>query len=79
MGGRAGECVCNVMKERAEQEEVGAGREEGGEGVKERGAGREGGRERVCKKAQRSGRDRMQQGGRERERRGGGEGQRERT
>lgn len=38
------ECVCNVMKERTEQEEVGAGRAEGGEGVKERGAGRGGGR-----------------------------------
>jgi len=37
-------CVCNVMKERTEQEEVGAGREEGGEGVEERGAGRGGGR-----------------------------------
>lgn len=38
------ECVCNVMKERTEQEEVGAGRAEGGEGVKDRGAGRGGGR-----------------------------------
>lgn len=44
--GRRGVCVfvCNVMKERTRQGEVGAGREEGGEGVKERGAVRGGGR-----------------------------------
>lgn len=45
-GGEERECmrVCNVMKERTEQEEVGAGREEGGEGGEERGAVRGGGR-----------------------------------
>lgn len=33
-GGREGKCVRNVMKESTVQEEVGVGREEGGEGVK---------------------------------------------
>lgn len=44
--GRRGACVfvCNVMKERTRQGRWRAGREEGGEGVKERGAVRGGGR-----------------------------------